>query len=82
MIAALFRPYEKFYYREHGIKATAVTNNSAYEHIYRREINFLLPSLLQNGTPSFTTNVVVEWLTPLRIQEVPGSNLGPGTGYP
>jgi hypothetical protein len=28
-------------------------------------------------------NVVVEWLTLLlRIREVPGSNLGPDTGYP
>jgi hypothetical protein len=28
-------------------------------------------------------NVVVEWLTPLlRILEVPGSNIGPGTAYP
>jgi hypothetical protein len=33
--------------------------------------------------PPITPNVVVEWLTILlRIREVPGSNLGPGTGYP
>jgi hypothetical protein len=30
-----------------------------------------------------TPNVMVEWLTLLfRIREVPGSNLGPETGYP
>jgi hypothetical protein len=26
-------------------------------------------------------NDVIEWLTLLRIREVPGSNLGPATGY-
>jgi len=32
---------------------------------------------------TFTPNVVIEWLTILlRIREVPGSNLGPETGYP
>jgi hypothetical protein len=25
---------------------------------------------------------VVKWLTPLHIRKVPGSNLGPDTGYP
>jgi hypothetical protein len=27
-------------------------------------------------------NVVVEWLTLLHIRKIPGSNLGPETGYP
>jgi hypothetical protein len=31
----------------------------------------------------FTLNVLVEWLTLLlNIREIPGSNLGPETGYP
>jgi hypothetical protein len=32
---------------------------------------------------SLSSNVMVEWLTlQLHILEVPGSNLGPETGYP
>jgi hypothetical protein len=34
-------------------------------------------------TSNLVSNVVVKWLTlVLRIRDVPGSNLGPETGYP
>jgi hypothetical protein len=38
---------------------------------------------LPNINCKLKPNVVVEWLTPLlHIRDVPGSNLGPETGYP
>jgi hypothetical protein len=40
------------------------------------QMNILRPSLV------LTPNVVVEWLTLLRFQDVRGSNLGPETAYP
>jgi hypothetical protein len=42
-----------------------------------------ITSVKNNQTDTHILNVVVEWLTLLlRIQQVPGSNLGLETGYP
>jgi hypothetical protein len=37
----------------------------------------VIPALI-NISPLHLPNAMVEWLTLLRVQEVPGSNLGPG----
>jgi hypothetical protein len=42
----------------------------------------ILALLRIQNTTSPDRKVVVEWLTLLHIREVPGSNLGPETGYP
>jgi hypothetical protein len=48
---------------------------------YRGEIAYLTNSLVSQVLGRHRPKVAAKWLT-LLIREVPGSNLGPETGYP
>jgi hypothetical protein len=76
-------------FRSHVLLLTQLTNN-----VFKITFDLVCFSRLQlrvsnDNIPSYVLGVriyrtsVVEWLALLlRSQEVPGSNLGPGTGYP